>query len=133
MMEPGRPQLAHDASGRACTQPGAFQMDRDNVVEVRFGHLAHGGVPGETGVVDHNVQGPEIFDGGIRHCVHVRGRGHIADDCHNAVAQRLRCPLQRRGIQIGENDVAPLGSECPGCCEADAPRSAGDHARRVLH
>ncbi len=56
-------RLAHDAGGQPGAVPGALQVHGDDLVELLLGHLAHGRVAGDAGVVDHDVQAAEGVDG----------------------------------------------------------------------
>ena len=71
MIEP--PGFPHDSGGLSGPFPAAAQVDLDDVVELLLGHFAHGGVAGDSSVVDHDVERPERLRRGGEEPGHVLG------------------------------------------------------------
>ena len=88
-------------------------MHGDDLVELLLGHLAKSRVAGDPGVVDHDVEAAEPFDGGGDESVDLIGFCHItADGERNLVASELlRRGLCGTEVQIAEHHARALGDE----------------------
>src|SRR5580693_6534510 len=104
-------------------------MHRDDLIELVFAHFAHGRVTGDPGVVDHDVQTAEVFDGGADEGVDIGGLRDVALHRHSdvAAAQLLGRDLGRLEIDVAEHNPRAFGDESFRDGQTQALRSACDH------
>jgi hypothetical protein len=113
--------------GPAAHREGPFQLDRHNVVELRFGQPFESFVDLDGGVVDHRVQVAELRDGQLDH---VLGVGPVGDAA--GVGHRPPAPcadlVDHRG---GDARVAPVPVDLHARVVHDHVRAAGRQVQRL--
>ena len=136
MIRPGA-ALDHVRQHRLGHEERAREVDRDHLVPVLVGHLQHGLVDRDPGVVDEHVEAAVALDHLVDRAAAVLGRADVAlvDAALDAVVLELGQELAGvLGVAAvaGGDDRALLG-EAPGDRGADPARAAGHEHDPPVH
>jgi hypothetical protein len=121
--------LSHDLGGSTGAKPATLQVHVDDLVKLLLGHLAHGGVTSDAGVVDHDVERTKAVLGLSDQRLYVLRDGHIADLTDGAVSdgELLGGGSDAFGVQVTEHHAGALSHECLRNSVAEALCATGDY------
>ena len=121
-------QVVHERLRR---EEDAFEVDVQDPVIVRLRNLDEWGVLLDPGVVDEDVERPELLDRLIDQAAGLVGAGEIRLDQHATTAGRFdfgqRLSRLAVDVEIVDDDVRPLASQPDGDRPADPAAAARDH------
>jgi hypothetical protein len=118
---------------RARGEKDSAQVDVEDAVELLLGQVLDGrGVRAHAGVIDEDVDAPELLE---RLVDEVLGRvclAHVVLDAEVAVAELLGALLGLFFKNVRQHDAGPLIGHRLGDAEPDATRSPGDDYDTIL-
>jgi hypothetical protein len=119
----------HLPCGSLHAEEGAPEVHGDDLVEVLLGDVEEALVAGDAGIVDHDVEPAERFDGCGDGALDIRPPRDVR--LHGpqplGVAELRRRPWQGGGVDIGNHDLGPVAKEALRAGPADPARRARDH------
>ncbi|MCY1424535.1 hypothetical protein D9M71_402850 [compost metagenome] len=110
-------------------QERCFQVAVDDGVPLLFGHLLDHVIPGETGVVDDDVDAAEGVQGGLHATVAEVGGGHVTDagDCIAAEGADFRDHFIGRSlVEVVDHDLGAFFGKFQRDGAADAAAGTGN-------
>ena len=115
-------------------QEVAAEIDVDHSVKLLVGHLVELSVLGDPGVVDQNIDPPELLGDGLDHFGHLLLVGDVDDKgTHGAEGRQVLSSLSDLfGADIADCDFSALFQEQLGGCKADAGGGTGDDGDTIF-
>ncbi len=110
-------------------QKRTFQVDAQHAVEILFCQIQKLGAVNDAGIVDHDVDAPELRDGPLDQRRAVARRADVGS-LKDRGATRLDDLIDQRQtvcfVDVGHRDLGALRGEQARACGADSLRGAGD-------
>ena len=127
------PAISHALGGLLGTPPLGLHVQRELLVKLLNGDVRQGvhlAVEVAAGVVDHDVEAPELIDHPVEHIGDGGEVHHVGGDAEPPLAPLLDLVGDRIHVVLApgkHDDIGPAVGECQGDAAANAASAAGDH------